>query len=103
MCEKWRLARWPNCISTGGVAQGALLIPVSSSEVGIAGGGVEQKKMEMGRARPEADWMTLEKARECNTSQLGKSLSALSHLAHLSHTHTRTCEARHQVRNSKKD
>ena len=44
MCEEWRLARWPNCIPTGGVAQGGLLMPVSSSEVGVAGGGVEPNK-----------------------------------------------------------
>ena len=35
-------ARSPSSIPPGGVAQGGLLIPVSSSDLGVVGGGVEQ-------------------------------------------------------------
>ena len=35
-------ARWPNSIPAGGVARGVLLIPVSSSELGVVCSGMEQ-------------------------------------------------------------
>ena len=35
-------ARWQNSIPAGGVAHGGLLIPVSTSELGVVCGGVEQ-------------------------------------------------------------
>ena len=36
--------RWPNCDPPCGVAQGGLLIQVIGREVGVVGGGVEQKE-----------------------------------------------------------
>ena len=91
-------ARWPTSIPAGGGAQGSLLIPVSSSELGVVCGGVKTKwwkwvrHVEERSVKQAVRWDDVkEGAQVCNTSKS-------CHEFDFSHTHACTCEECYQVR-----